>query len=264
MPVDKELVLWQNVGWNGLKKATIPSSGVKSKIYLSSEMVVVGDNNFYSSFSKVSSLLYSHTSHSHQSGPLPFCSRLGRLLCTGRTWQSLRQFNAPGGLASPSRFYISLRFLHGVHVWRWVTTSFLKIVTKYFDGKFGTDIMWDEHWFWILKLALNIVIADMFFNDSFSLLQKIRASQVIYSLFFIFLNVFFYLISRLGDKCSEQSFNQFLFFHLYLISSLWKMKLLCKITCVKGVRTTRHLLLWYTKIALRFGRKPAGRRWLIF
>lgn len=114
MPVDKKLVLWQNVGWNGLKKGTIPPSGVKSKIYLSSEMVVVGDNNFYSSFSKVSSLLYSHTSHSHQSGPLPFCSRLGRLLCTGGTWQSLGQFNAPGGLASPSRFYLSLRFLHGV------------------------------------------------------------------------------------------------------------------------------------------------------
>lgn len=271
MSVDTELVPWQNIGWNGLKKGTIPPSDVKSKIYLPSEMVVVADNNFCSSFSKVSSLLYSHASHSHQSGPLPFWSRLCRLLSTGGTRQSLGQFNTPGGLASPSRFYLSLRFLHGVRrpcVEMGNYIFFFKIVTEYFDGKFGTGIMWDEHWCWILKVALNIVIADMFFNDSFSLLQKIRASQVIYSLFFIFLNVFFYIISSLGDKRSEQSFNQipweFLFFPLNLISSVWKMKLLCTITCVKGVRTTRHLLLWYTKNALRFGRKPAERRWLIF
>lgn len=110
-------------------------------------------------------------------------------------------------------------------MWRWVTTSFLKIVTKYFDGKFGTDIVWDEHWFWILKLALNIVIADMFFNDSFSLLQKIRASQVIYSLFFIFLNVFFFILylaweTSVMSSLSIKSLKNFYFFiftwfHLY-------------------------------------------------
>lgn len=91
----------------------------------------------------------------------------------------------------------------------------------------------------------------------FSLLQKIRVCRMKYSVFHTF-----ECISRiafsLGDECSEQSLSiksleNFFFFSLNLISSLWEMKFLCTIACVKGVRSTRHLLVRYTKNALRFG-----------
>lgn len=77
-------------------------------------------------------------------------------------------------------------------------------------------------------------------------------------LFFILLNVFLALhlaweMSVLNKVFPSNPLRIFFFFSLNLISSLWEMKFLCTIACVKGVRSTRHLLVRYTKNALRFG-----------
>lgn len=81
---------------------------------------------------------------------------------------------------------------------------------------------------------------------------------------------FFYI--KPGRHAFEvKSFHQipweFLWISVFLLLAWcclsWKVNFLWTITCVKGVRTRRQLLVRYTKNALRFGHKCAGRRWFI-
>lgn len=99
----------------------------------------------------------------------------------------------------------------------WVIPSSFGILKKYCAGKLGTGVVLVEYLLWILKIALNLGIADLVLYNYFPLSKK-KSGQVLYSGFQIFLYFCIKITSSLEDEHPEQSLStkspeNFYFFH---------------------------------------------------